>query len=328
MSRRTPRGGFTLIELLVVIAIIAVLIALLLPAVQQAREAARRTQCKNNLAQMAIALQNYEMAFEVLPPGTVNPTGPIVNKAPQPDAYHMSWTVQILPYIELKNVFNHFDFKEGVYAKRNRAPQMVNIPTFACPSDPANGAKTVCYAGCHNGKEAPIDADNDGSLFLNSAVRYADIEDGSAYTIVVGEKAGADTIWGWASGTRDTLRNCGGTPNSGGLALMPPAMTGEEEFLDEDGDGFPDEPTDEMTDEESADEAPGTPAEAEKPKVDPKEAARQKLLFVGGFSSHHTGGAQFAMGDGSVRFISENVNPQLFQDLGSRNDGSMMATDF
>uniref|UniRef100_UPI0026245DDA DUF1559 family PulG-like putative transporter n=1 Tax=uncultured Gimesia sp. TaxID=1678688 RepID=UPI0026245DDA len=80
MSQRS-RSGFTLIELLVVIAIIAILIALLLPAVQQAREAARRSSCKNNLVQLNIALQNYEMAHNVFPSGTINLTGPIRNEA-------------------------------------------------------------------------------------------------------------------------------------------------------------------------------------------------------------------------------------------------------
>src|SRR3954451_14542119 len=97
--------GFTLIELLVVIAIISVLIALLLPAVQAAREAARRVQCVNNLMQLGIALHNYESSYEMLPPGSVNPTGPIVNL---PRGYHVSWMVQLLPFIEQKSMARNF----------------------------------------------------------------------------------------------------------------------------------------------------------------------------------------------------------------------------
>src|SRR4051794_7292339 len=89
---RKPRG-FTLIELLVVIAIISVLIALLLPAIQAAREAARRVQCVNNLMQLGIGLHNYEASYEVLPPGVIDPTGPIQNVA---RGYHASWMLQLL----------------------------------------------------------------------------------------------------------------------------------------------------------------------------------------------------------------------------------------
>ena len=96
-DRQSYRGGFSLVELAVVIGVIALLISLLLPSVQSAREAARRTQCRNNLMQLAIALHNYEMTFEMLPPGSVNETGPIRNT---PQGYHHSWIVQILPYIE------------------------------------------------------------------------------------------------------------------------------------------------------------------------------------------------------------------------------------
>src|SRR5438874_5474009 len=107
MSARTPRrcrGAFTLIELLVVIAIIATLIALLLPAVQQAREAARKTQCRNNLMQIGLALHNYEMAHECLPPGSIDPNRPIRNEA---KGFHVGWIVQLLPFLDQTNTFQH-----------------------------------------------------------------------------------------------------------------------------------------------------------------------------------------------------------------------------
>src|ERR1700735_1506800 len=112
----TGKRGFTLIELLVVIAIIAVLISLLLPAVQASREAARRAQCVNNLMQIILAVKNYESSHEVLPPGTINPTGPIVNK---PQGYHHNWISQILPYLEYRNVNRNIDFNVGVYDTAN-----------------------------------------------------------------------------------------------------------------------------------------------------------------------------------------------------------------
>lgn len=310
---QSKRRGFTLIELLVVIAIIAVLIALLLPAVQQAREAARRTQCKNNLAQLALALQNYEMTFEVFPPGTVNPAGPIVNQ-PADDAYHVSWTVQILPHIELSNVFDHFDFNVGVYHNRNLAPQQRSFSTFLCPSDMGrelkDGRWPTNYAGCHSGPEVPIDADNDGVLFLNSSVSYQDIPDGSAYTIAIGEKVFGNELWGWASGTRDTLRNSATAPNGGGAGLFQPPLPDSQFGIY--GDLF------ESEDQEADD--PETPGDAADDEADDESA---KLLLVGGFSSQHTGGVQFAFCDGSVRFISQNMDITEFQNLCRRNDGAM-----
>ena len=127
--RRCP--GFTLVELLVVIAIIGILIALLLPAIQAAREAARRVQCANNLVQLGIALHNYELAHEVFPPGVVNATGPIRN---EPQGYHMSWIVQILPYIDEGNAYDMIDFKVGVYDKKQIPVRKHSIVTLHCPS--------------------------------------------------------------------------------------------------------------------------------------------------------------------------------------------------
>ena len=329
MSRRTPRRrGFTLIELLVVIAIIAVLIALLLPAVQQAREAARRTQCKNNLSQIALAMTNYDMAFETLPPGTVNPTGPIVHR-PDDEAYHRGWAVQVLPHLELGTVFKHFDFAEGVYDKRNWAPQQRTLPVLVCPSDgsfsPPGKLGPTSYAGCHASTETPIDVGNDGVLFLNSSVRYADIPDGSAFTILTGEKLVAPMLWSWASGTRDSLRNTGTPPNAGGAKLYqrPTAMFGDaadpqDPYADEEeapleGIGMGEAAPGDAVTEEAAEGVDGAPAG---PQPDPR-------LVVGGYSSHHTGGVQVALCDGGVRFVSENIDPQVWHDLGARNDGNM-----
>ena len=169
LSRHVPvAAGFTLIELLVVIAIISVLIALLLPAVQAAREAARRAQCLNNMMQLGIALQNYESSHEMLPPGVVNLTGPILD---QPKGYHFGWMVQILPYCELKNVYNHFNFKMGLYEAPNFTTRMTLVRGYLCPSDPGanrgpTGVAMTNYAGSHNDIEAPIAANNNGVLFL------------------------------------------------------------------------------------------------------------------------------------------------------------------
>ncbi|MBM4077198.1 MAG: DUF1559 domain-containing protein, partial [Planctomycetes bacterium] len=209
-SRRFARHGFTLIELLVVIAIIAVLISLLLPAVQQAREAARRTQCKNNLMQIGLALQNYMMGNEVLPPGTLNPTGPIVSKD-DATQYHMSWLVQILPYIEQQNAYRKVDFTQSVYAPANDTVRTYSITTFQCPSDPLGFDKTFAptnYFGIHNDYETPIDVKQNGVLFLNSAIHYEEITDGSSNTVFVTEaRLERDAKHSWMSGTRASLRN-------------------------------------------------------------------------------------------------------------------------
>lgn len=285
------RAGFTLIELLVVIAIIAVLVALLLPAVQQAREAARRTQCKNNLLQLGLAIHNYEMAYEVLPPGTVNPTGPIKNEA---KGYHVGWELQLLPYVDQGVTFKTVNFKAGVYDPSNERVRSISIPSFICPSDSHSGNFTTAdgksagvsnYAGCHNDIEAPIAADNTGVFYLNSSIRYDQITDGSTNTIFTGEKPVGTDHLGWVSGTRSTLRNTGSAINAG-----LPGPINQFGVVQAAGGAVP---------------------------VGP--------LAVGGFGSHHVGGSQFGLGDGAVRFISENINPDLFKQLGNRADGKLPA---
>lgn len=289
------RRGFTLIELLVVIAIIAVLIALLLPAIQAAREAARRAQCVNNLMQLGIALQNYEAAHEVLPPGVVNDKGPILNVA---KGYHISWAAQILPFIEQKNIYNHLNFKLGAYTIENASARSITIATYLCPSQVKRGAGgggnsgvDNHYAACHNDTEAPISVKNTGVFFLNSRIRYEDIPDGSSSTIFVGEKMQGAADLGWISGTRATLRNTGNIPNSGG-AVTP--LTGPD------------------------------PAD---PEAAPSGAGEESALPVGGYSSHHPGGSNFAFGDGSVKFLKGSISPQVFRHLGNRADGEMISAE-
>src|SRR5262249_22961329 len=123
--RRTVKG-FTLIELLVVIAIIAILIALLLPAVQQAREAARRTQCKNNLNQIGLALHNYQSTFTRFPMASGYLTG-----VPTPDTYSVQ--ARILPYLEQANLFSQVDF--ALPANSQLAVMKQRIPVYLCPSE-------------------------------------------------------------------------------------------------------------------------------------------------------------------------------------------------
>lgn len=282
------RRAFTLIELLVVIAIIAILMALLLPAVQQAREAARRVSCKNNLMQIALALHNYEMAFEMLPPGSVNTTGPIVNT---PTDYHMGWTVQALPMLEQFNLYEQVDFSSGAYSASNGKVRGVRISVLQCPSDynsqgDAGGVGlsiASSYAACFGGSDVPIDQDNNGLLFLNSGITWPQIRDGASNTILVGEKIHVrnSNDLGWMSGTRATLRHTGVRINGS---------------------------WDSMT------ELTRTAAGGRPPLTFPDDTV------AGGYSSRHTGGAQFAFADGSVRFVSENIDLQTFSHLGNRED--------
>ncbi len=276
--------GFTLVELLVVIAIIGILVALLLPAVQAAREAARRLQCSNNLSQMALAVQNYEGAFRVYPPGTVDETGPIASVA---QGYHHNWVSQILPYIEQTVTYRHIDFDAGVYDDKNAEVRRVNISVLHCPSDYSEDRNIghSNYAGCHHDVESPIDVSNHGIFFLNSAIRYSEILDGTTNTLFLGEKVLADKKdLGWMSGTRATLRNTG-EPINVDLSLMPGRV-----------------------DDDLRAVAP----------------ARQSPQFVGGFSSRHPAMMMAAFGDGHVGPITDRIKPEILQQYGHRADGKLV----
>ena len=222
MIRRTHvRRGFTLIELLVVIAIIGVLIGLLLPAVQACRAAARRIQCVHNEMQLGLAMQNYESAFETFPPGVVNTTGPILNKQ---EGYHYSWIVQILPYLDQNNTYNHINFQVGAYHENNSVVRTMKIAILLCSADPIapnstnQGFGQTSYCGAYNASEAPIDTSNNGILYLNSHVGLDNIPDGASSTMLLSEARLEEHSFGWMSGTRASLRN-GGTTINGAMPV-------------------------------------------------------------------------------------------------------------
>jgi len=294
-SHRRLRA-FTLVELLVVIAIIGTLVGLLLPAVQAAREAARRCSCLNNTTQLGIALHNHEFHTGHFPAGVINPDGPIKN---EPVGQHVSWTVQVLPYMEQNSLFRMFDQQAGAYAEVNDKLRRANIVVLRCPSSPGprggdqGGNSAIAwssYAGCHNSVEAPIDVGNDGLLFLNSRIRFDDILDGSSNTLLLSEHIFPEPIGGispeelgWPSGTRATLRNTDRIES-----LSKRRFTGLVE----------------------------------------EEPAEKGLLTVGGFGSYHPGASVIGMADGSTRAMSDSINLEVLHALGSRAGGELPSADW
>ncbi len=228
-ASRVARAGFTLVELLVVIAIIGILVGLLLPAVQAAREAARRANCLNNMIQLGLGVHHFEFNAEHFPAGVISPDGPIRN---EPIGQHVSWIVQVLPFIEEQPAYNRFDIEQGAYAAVNAPVREHAIAILQCPSDPDPFRLELdvsTYVGCHHDQEAPIAADNNGMLFLNSRVRFRDILDGSSHTILLGESYTFQDDLGWVSGTRSTLRNTGRFETQSPLRVAATAPTAGEE---------------------------------------------------------------------------------------------------
>ncbi len=311
MRSSLRRHGFTLIELLVVIAIIAILIALLLPAVQQAREAARRTSCKNNMKQLALAMHNYHDVHNTLPLGMV---------------HRINWRISILPFLEQSNVYNQLDFNltfRGDTVTTNSA--ILGGKVFAmmiCPSsvvDPltnnaygANGQKMqyATYLGIGGAVDTTVAnnaADgrcnsyygwhcNNGTMIINDKVNFKDLTDGLTNVLILGEQSGRDT--GMLYGDRRNGYRGGwhGPDDTKNTAAFVTAI----------GSGI-------------------TPIQYPlNSKCSDFWACQVPYLNSANLNSEHTGGVQFALADGSVRFISENISLVTLKALGMKSDGAVI----
>jgi len=323
------RAAFTLIELLVVIAIIAVLVGLLLPAVQKVREAASRISCANNLKQLALAAHNYHDAFQSFPPGVYQlliPTG-------HPKYQPVTLYVYLLPYLEQNNIYNQWDQNNptnntigGQSSLSANVLKILVCPSDQIPQNPVNSSGTTWYGitsyGGNGGSQSydPQFATNDGMFFVigpgsqtapnGKAVRIADVTDGLTNTILFGERSHVD--------------------NNNDTYSVPLTSSGAGQFIDVMGDvGWWGNSGGRL--------AAGDVTESAYAPINYKISAPYPALGttynaylpyyeqrICAFGSGHTGGANFALADGSVQFITDSLPQSVLQLLCVRNDGQVV----
>ncbi|MEW4529395.1 DUF1559 domain-containing protein [Maioricimonas sp. JC845] len=328
--RTRPRSGFTLIELLVVIAIIAILIALLLPAVQQAREAARRSQCKNNLKQIGLALHNYHDVYKYFPPGRTRNTYSGITSAWYTG--NIGWMPRILAQMDQAPLFNTIDWDlgqgtggtdgdDGVNGASPNGARRQIVPAFRCPSDPGTGAATwtdptgtkqtgvrssgsyatTNYAGCV-GTDWRLRTDSaaKGIFGMNTRIGIRDVLDGTSNTL-----AASELVIGFPklSVNDDGNGNC---PQTGAKDTSTTRQTGFSWFYAY----FP----------HSSMFSTYTPPNSSKTwdcgvNSDRANNAARSL---------HVGGVHTLLCDGGVRFVSENIDITTWQNLGNKSDGEVV----
>ncbi len=301
-SRLKCEQGFTLIELLVVIAIIAVLIALLLPAVQQARESARRSQCKNNLKQAAIALHNYHESHSVFPPGAIysNPSG--CGTGP---SLGFSWSAFILPMMEANALYNSLNFSRNyhtqvlapgsttIYTTKGNIGEV--IPAYLCPSDPFGRTRVlVSGSSAYDGTDGS--APDDGgptniSGIADSVQRLCGTTPGTEYKTSKFDANGV--LHAYSKTTFATI------PDGSSNTLMLAEVKGKNTATNEGVIWAATNITDTGMGINNAQYGPH---------------------YSRGFGpgSHHIGGCHFALADGAVRFVSQNISDVLLRSLATR----------
>jgi prepilin-type N-terminal cleavage/methylation domain-containing protein/prepilin-type processing-associated H-X9-DG protein len=308
------RQGFTLVELLVVIAIIGVLVALLLPAVQAAREAARRSQCSNNLKQIGLALHNYHDSALTFPMGNfVRVSG---SGVPPLRSDGWTWHVRILPFAEQGPLYEKVRHVIGTDAGGTTSAEQLlagrdtRLAFFQCPTHPNGGSHNPSKNGyqlsTYNGVCGSTTFNNDqldqatdvgyrgnGMFYMNSMVRFADVIDGTTNTFQVAE-------------VQDELK---GKPNSN-------RMRGSDRKYNFSGGSDSNPPTD--ISEYLVGMENDDPINAD--TRDSSGHFNNDGEYAG---SYHPGGAQFLMGDGSVRFIAETINMTIYRGLSTRDGGEV-----
>ena len=291
------KSGFTLVELLVVIAIIAILVALLLPAVQAAREAARRIQCSNNLKQMGLALHNYESAFRKFPAGIVDPN-------------HTFWSASLLPHLEQNALFNSLDFSERweVAGSGNAKAGATFLSVYRCPSSSvAKHVNLQGVPGCVPSTYLAVGSGTDtresgnvrdhlglfrrnGFMFVNSWNRISNVQDGTSNTLAIGEALFRPDVNGL---------DLDGTSRQ----IVDHWYIGSDGvYLDSNG----------MKEVSEALGSTGVPLNGidSDIHIDAKEIC---------FSSRHTGGCLFVFVDGHVQFVADTIEQSVYSALGTIN---------
>jgi len=303
------RRGFTLIELLVVIAIIAILIALLVPAVQKVREAAARTQCRNNLKQIGLAMHNYHSANKCFPPGfnsrAAFTDGPSLGPG-------WGWGAYLLPYIEQTGLYNQIDFTRDIADPANLRARTTSLAIFLCPSDSPAGptvtvrdgagnpicdvafANYVAMAGVYEVSGYP-DTSNGapGVMLRGSKVRVTDITDGSSNTLFVGERA-----WTWQGKVRSPQTTWTGAVTNAVIPQLLNPMLGYE--------------------------VEGVLVLTNSGVVSEGRVPNNTLDHVEDANSNHMSGVNFLFGDGSVRAISDSISPAIWVGLATRSGGEVV----
>jgi prepilin-type N-terminal cleavage/methylation domain-containing protein/prepilin-type processing-associated H-X9-DG protein len=338
---RKPARGFTLIELLVVIAIIAVLIALLLPAVQAAREAARRTQCVNNLKQMGLAFANYESSNGGFPPGALQYIYPQTDPLGVGSRGHTMWSL-ILPFIEQSNLYNAINF--GVPSAG--APWMYmqstvwlsKVSAYICPSDlpqaaQISGSGNFYSQSSYAGMSGRIDADlyyygsppccggtipsiqGDGVFHADYAYKVADIQDGTSNTIFAGEHS---RFINDPDAVMNEWNRAGDFSSGIGNNVTRPQI-----FLESGWQINGNLQSPEVDESGSLNTANGSPWGPLNYFFNPQYWPQGQHAF----RSFHPGGANFLFGDGSVHFLKQTINMSTYQALSTRGLGEVISAD-